>query len=62
MEFPLADGLRMNCPGGTFENSPVFQRRDVFAIVQVPEGRLKTHRRNRSSLRDLGGFAPGSRR
>jgi hypothetical protein len=55
-------GFRMNCPGGTFENSPAFQRREGFAIDRVPQGRLKTHRRNRPSLRDFGGFTPGSKR
>ena len=34
-------GLCMNCPGGTFENSPAFQRRDVFAIGRVPQGQYK---------------------
>jgi hypothetical protein len=53
--------LRMNCPGGTFENNPAFQHLDVFAIGRVREGRLNPRQRNRSSRRDFGGFTPGSR-
>src|SRR6266702_2435219 len=32
------------CPGGAFENSPAFQRRDLCADCIRPEGTAETHR------------------